>query len=244
MIYLIILIAIAAVWLLLGRNGRKKEGARLRIHPPEDASAVDASPDVPVPFGYKSQWYAVRSTDTQAVAEAFDLREALPCNWNSGLRRASDFTGVFVTPPLRGWILVVGWSLPDLSSPQGEPYSVTSLLQRLSRDFGEAHYYATHRVVEYHAWAQATGGELVRGYAYAGESEETVLDIGERTAEERELGLSYGSSLEEGEEDDDVRMRPTEEDVVRLAGLWSVNPLAPPEPEKADTGWTGQLPAG
>ncbi|WP_426454366.1 hypothetical protein ACP26L_17295 [Paenibacillus sp. S-38] len=238
----LLLVSAVAAGLLLAASKRKKqrEDAKLRITPPLDAIPVDDTPDRPQPFGYKAQWYAVRTTDTRAVVEAFGLREPVPCNWNSGLRLAAAFSAVFVTPPLGEWTLVTGWSLPDLSSSQEEAYSVTSLLTKLSRRFGEAHYYATHRVVEYHAWVKAAEGKLVRGCSYVGESDSGVLDCGDSTPEERSLGLHFedrASQEEEGKGDG----RPTEEDVLAMAGMWSVNPLMPPD-EQAGVGWAGGLP--
>ncbi|MCG7214532.1 hypothetical protein [Paenibacillus mucilaginosus] len=239
---LIALLAAAAVVMLLIAVGPKKERrtARLRITPPQAPCPVDDTPDRPMPFGYKSQWYAVRTTDARAVADAFGLQELAPCSWESGLRRSHELSSVFVTPPLGGWTLVVGWSLPDLSSPQEEAGSVTSLLRELSRTFGEAHYYATHRVVEYHAWAKAAGGELVRAYGYVGESDEVLLDVGERTPEERTLGLMFAEPAEPSDRGEGGG-RPAEEDVLVAAGAWSVNPMLPPD-VPASMGWTGGLP--
>jgi hypothetical protein len=36
----------------------------------------------------------------------------------------------------------------------------------LSRDFGIAHYFYTHRVVEYHVWARAERGTLIKCQAH------------------------------------------------------------------------------
>jgi hypothetical protein len=103
-------------------------------------------------------------------------------------------------------------------------------LAQLSAELGcEVQYFATHRVAEAHTWSRAVGGKLLRAYRYVGEAGEVELDIGEKTSAEAELGFTFfdGSSPEAQSdgywERDDLRL-PTEEDVMNLAGRWSVNP--------------------
>jgi hypothetical protein len=92
-------------------------------------------------------------------------------------------------------------------------------------------FFATHRVVEAHLWARAIGGSLVRAYSYVGESGEKRVEIGEPTPEEIALDLRFfdpnGPDAEEDGywEREDLRY-PDEEDVMRVAERWSVNPAA------------------
>jgi hypothetical protein len=91
--------------------------------------------------------------------------------------------------------------------------------------------FATHRVVEAHLWARAIGGSLVRAYSYVGESGEKRVEIGEPTPEEVALDLRFfDPNSPDAEEDgywerEDLRY-PDEEDVMRVAERWSVNPSA------------------
>jgi hypothetical protein len=124
---------------------------------------------MPQNFGYKNAWIAVRSEDSRVVAEALGLTGVKAATWQQGVEEeAYAVEGiVFVTPPLQGWVLAAGVSLfsPDDVSPYVRP-----LIERLSSQFGEAQYFATHRVVEFHVWASASSGRLSRGFAYLGES--------------------------------------------------------------------------
>ncbi len=85
---------------------------------------------------------------------------------------------------------------------------VKPLLQRLSRQFGDAQYFATHRDVEMHIWARARKGELVRGYGWLGEKNLTLWNEGAPTKEERGRGPRI----------------PDESCVLELACLWSIDP--------------------
>jgi hypothetical protein len=182
-------------------------------------------PDLPQPFGYKVAWLALRTTDTRGAAAAIGLRDIRPANWGEGIPGAYG-PAVFVTPPLSYWTLAVGFSLFHSGVPAPV---VKPLLERLSRHFGEAHYFATHRVVESHTWARAVRGRLVRGYGWVGDRGETVWDEGEQTPEERDLCFRFFDERSSEASQDgywarkDLRF-PDEESVMRLAGAWSLDP--------------------
>jgi hypothetical protein len=181
--------------------------------------------DRPQPLGYRVAWIALRTTDTSGAAAALGLRDIRPANWGEGIPEAYG-PAVFVTPPLSDWTLAVGVSLFHA----GEPAPVVKpLLERLSRRWGEAHDFATPRVVESHTWARAVRGRLVRGYGWVGERGETVWDEGEQTPEEHALGFQFFDERSPEESQDyywareDLRF-PDEECVMRLAGAWSLDP--------------------
>ncbi len=91
-------------------------------------------------------------------------------------------------------------------------------LSSLSKQYGEAQFFASHRVVEMNIWARAVQGEVVRSYCYLGESGEVYRNLGEPTAAEN--GFSFlAQPVEEWE------TFPSEEDVLTVASAWSVNPL-------------------
>jgi hypothetical protein len=84
----------------------------------------------------------------------------------------------------------------------------------LSKRFPDVQYFGTYRVEEYHGWARAINGKIVRQYAYWGSEGETIFDIGKPTDEEERLGLIFNGDT----------TFPHEGDVMKLAGAWSIDP--------------------
>lgn len=229
------------------------------------AARFDATPDTPLSFGYKIQWYAIRTADTAEVAEAFQLDQPQPANWQTGLTAA--FQGYyFISPPLAGWTLAVNAFMPDLGAAGAD--NPLETIKRLSSRFGEACYFGSHRVVDYYAWAKAVNGELIRAYSYVGESDEVLVDEGAPTAEERDNGLIFAGADDEyeyvdeyddnnddtdageddsgdgadGEEEYDEESYvyvPCEDDVISIAGLWTISPFLEDEDYERGTGIAG-----
>jgi hypothetical protein len=190
---------------------------------------VDANPDTPVPFGYKCVWFAVKTTNSVEVLETVGFKSAIRCNWMSGIK-AAYHEQVFVSPPVQGWTLIVGQDLPTLDDP-ARVKQTENLLTKLSAKFEEAHHYATHRVAEYHCWAKASNGKIVREYAYLGESGETVRNMGEKTEGEKAAGIGNAATYV-----------PDEETVMKVAEKWSLNPSTLNQQSAAPaTGWLGHL---
>ena len=74
----------------------------------------------------------------------------------------------------------------------------------------EVQFFATHRVVEGHAWVRALPSTLMRAFCYIGESGEIIFNFGKRSPDERKLST------------------PNENDVMHLAGKWSIDPTRLP----------------
>lgn len=185
-------------------------------------------------FGYKTAWFAVRSANADAVVKALRLMNPVPAKAEFAIEAAyrdvsPGLSGkAFVTPPLGGWMLVMSTGFFDFAGE--EPAQFPHALSKLSAELGaEVQFFATHRGVEGHLWARAMGGQLVLAYSYFGESGEKKVDIGEPTAEELALGFRFfDPSSPDAEAEgywarEDLR-HPDEEDVMRLAERWSVNP--------------------
>jgi hypothetical protein len=192
-------------------------------------------------FGYKTAWFAVRTADTAAVAAALGLEVIEPCTWSDGMEASYARTGeFFVTPCVDGWTFCVGTDLFPLVD-RNEFGEITRQLSAALQ--AEAQFFATYRVAEAHAWARATPERLVRAYAYCGERGETSANFGPLTPQELSIGPRlYDEHSPAGRETEDLRS-PNEDDVMRLAGLWSVDPTSLENREVADaTGLRARYP--
>jgi hypothetical protein len=191
----------------LGRSYRHKAPRDNTVEP-----GISIEPDsIPEPIGYKTSWLAIDTEDTKRVVKALKLRHVKQVSWANGL-----YKGMFVAPPIVGWTLVVSIR-PEAGQPQFVPF-----LEALGEQFCEVQYFATHRVVDYHAWAKAVDGRLVRSYAWLGERGEVLEDLGSKTPEEEELGFQFIDRTTIAGNWEDAKF-PGEEDVMRIAGRWSLN---------------------
>jgi hypothetical protein len=97
----------------------------------------------------------------------------------------------------------------------------------LSKEFGEAQFFCTHRIVEYHCWALATNGQVNRVYSYLGESGENIVIEGQPTTFEQTLNLvntfSDEAKNENYYEQEDL-VWASEELVMEVAKHWSIDP--------------------
>jgi hypothetical protein len=173
-----------------------------------------AETDVMVGFGGKQAWLAVRDSDPSAVIAALGLRELGTVRWRDGIDLAHLADDrVAVTPPLLGareerWTLAVGrrflLDTPDLPA--------------LSKELDtEVQFFATHRVTESHRWQRAARGELIRAFGYVGQTGEITSWHGDPDPAERRAGLP-------GTMDEDTTVLVAEQDVLRVAAAWSVDP--------------------
>jgi hypothetical protein len=178
--------------------------------------------DRPVSFGSDLAWLAVETTDALAVAGALGLQRQRPALWKDGVAAAYK-SEVYVTPPLGDWTLVVG---RVLFLPERTDAFVKPLLEELSRRFGDAQYFCTHREAELHVWARARKGRFLRGYGWHGRRSSVLWNEGAQTKDEFNLGFRFT----DGPTTPPVIKRaedPTTADegcVMQLAALWSVDP--------------------
>ncbi|MBI2214268.1 MAG: hypothetical protein HYU52_11535 [Acidobacteria bacterium] len=179
-------------------------------------------------FGYKNMWFAVKNGEAEEIIRALGLEPGGKCAWSEGLEAAYEFGSgkVFVTPRLDGWTICVGTGLFPFEERDRFVEETTKLAVALGT---EVQFFATHRVVEAHAWARATPNGLVRAYRFVGERGETSTDIGAETTEERELGFRFFDERSQDARQDGYWDRtdlsfPNEESVMLLAGKWSVDP--------------------
>jgi hypothetical protein len=182
-------------------------------------------------FGYKNAWVAARVDTAQALADAMGLRNARRCDWSVGIKAAYEYpitNSVFVTLPIDGWVLCVGF--PLFGAVDARPPEFGRLAVEWATTLSaEVQYFSTHRIVEAHAWARAQPSALQRAYVFVGESGEKVLDEGAPTDEERELGFAFFDPDSPEADAEEYWAREDlahvgEEHVMALAGRWSVDP--------------------
>lgn len=166
--------------------------------------SFDQTPDRPRSFGYKVSWFAVKASDTASVLDALEFGKSTPANWASGLAGASPYGAsqrsdpwVFASPPVSGWVLVVGFWLPYPVAPTqphqhiGRKFDV--LFSRLMTRFDDVQFFGSYRVVGFVAWARAVKGTPMRIFAYA--DGEVFANLGEQTPEEARLKFANLTGL-------------------------------------------------
>jgi len=161
-------------------------------------------------------WLAVKSQNLLAVQAGLGLNNPTPCCWMEGLERK-----LFIAPPVKGWVLVVGSGLPDPSEDVDRCYR---FVLHLSRKLGHVQLFSLNRVLNHHAWVRADGGRIVRAYAWAGR---TIWKQGTRTAAEADLKvrcLEYGEMLERTSFEQVDALTANVDKVPLLAARWSLDP--------------------
>lgn len=189
---------------------------------------LSLSIDTPLAFGYKCMWIAVKTGNKEKVATLLGLHDIHAENWKKGIEEAYN-DKVFITPQIGEWTLVVGNGLAGKNSKSelDEANSYKDKIDKLSKEFGEAQFFATHRVVEYHLWAKSINGQTVRFYSYSGEKGENILIAGQPTAIESNYNLVNTFSKEAKDKkyfDRPDLITPDEELVMKIAADWSVDP--------------------
>ncbi len=221
----------------------------IRQRPPPDDSrrlleGIDTVPDAPIAFGYKTSWLAIRSSMAEPVLDALCMNNVQRANWKSGYIAAyKDRT--FVSPVLEGWVFVVG-HVPALDAGDAN-LCWANWMESLAARFSDVQYFGTHRVVGYHAWARYLHGHQQRAFAYLGESGEILVNCGQPTEGELQLGHKFfDASSPEAESDeywerDDLSF-PTEDCVMQVAGKWSIDPQTLKDRQHpTEAGWIGTL---
>jgi hypothetical protein len=180
-------------------------------------------------------WLAVRGRKFLAVQTALSLHNPKPCTWTDALAGEEK---LFISRPVKGWILVLGSGLPD---PGEDVDACFRFLLQLSRKLGQVQFFWTNRILHHHAWVKAEAGRIVRAYAWAGV---TLWHQGPQSAAEKDLGLTCFDYDETPERTPFGQTDPATsntEKVPLLAARWSLDPGRMDEScEKAGLGIAGE----
>jgi hypothetical protein len=166
------------------------------------------------------RWMAIRSSNTAFLREILHIGPEEGSPWSEALVRFRERV-IFISPPWRGWSLVVGAAIPD---PAADIDQLYRFLSGLSREVGEVQFFSADRVLNHHAWAWLREGNVVRAYAWAGE---TLWSQGDCTLDERLLGLTvhdYGEAVEGPGSCGGPSEQQNAERVALLARRWSLDP--------------------
>lgn len=187
------------------------------------------TPDPPAAFGYRMAWLAIKTTDCARVADVLHLSVEQTANWSTGIGTVYDErlgqAHIYMTPPVNGWIFVVGLALPQ---PLGGGFldKCTPMLLDLAGAFPEAQYYLSCPSMDFYAWSRVAGGKLVRAFAIGDEG--VIWNKGKASKEEKALGLRLtevkGVRSRKGDVGAPMPVYPTEAHVMHLAGCWSLDP--------------------
>lgn len=173
-------------------------------------------------FQAPTRWLAIRGHHPREVEEILGVQHSRACSWGDAI--AAPFEPrLFISPPVNGWIVVMGCDLPDPADDIDECFK---FLAALSQRLGEVHFFARNRAVSHHGWARLEHGQVVRAYAWAGE---TLWNQGAVTAAERDLQLrclAYAQGLESFGLSGRELLAANTDKVVRLAAAWSIDPTA------------------
>ena len=164
-------------------------------------------------------WLAVRSRNVHTVQIALGLNNVQPCTWLEGL---SGEEKLFIAPPVRGWVLIIGCGLPD---PADDVDVCFRFLTSLSEKLGHVQFFKANRVLGHHAWVRVENGQVMRGYAWAGK---TLWNQGLPTRAETEFGLKcfqYFESPDQTFEESEIAAANVEK-VSLLASRWSLDPAS------------------
>lgn len=173
-------------------------------------------------FGYKTAWIAARDVDPEVVADALGLLDRDAATWSTGVGAAYE-AGVFVCPPVEGWVMAMGLDILL------DPPDLANLSLNLST---EVQLFYSHRVSESHHWSLARGGVVVRAFEFNFDGGQLTANAGPPTAVEAatpEIAPALPSEpgtfpFDAYEGLDHPTSFPDEGSVMTVAAAWSLDP--------------------
>jgi len=182
---------------------------------------VKHDPTMPIAFGRKSSWIAVKADHNRPVAEYFIDGSPVACDWVEGTVAAIEGK-VYILPPTEtGWVLVRYDNILVPNDPS-QMFGTDRILDNASTVFGEVQLFASYSVSSSAVWLKSVSGKLVRAYM-------SHVDgggaLGEPTKVEEQWNLmDYDQSDIVHKAAYERHVIPGYEVVMTVAESWSVNP--------------------
>ena len=232
-LFLGILLLASGYYLAAGRNLSKVQSDR---NEHTQQSTVEGL--IPNSLNSPEQWLAIRSGNVAAIQETLGLSNPQRCTWKDGFA-ISGVERLFISPPVNGWILVVG---PALPAPEEDVDFCFHFISHISKRLGHVQFFSLNSALNHHCWIRAHTGRIERAYAWCGE---TQWNQGLVTPEESVIGMEchkYGISIEDLDSKQITRLSNNTANIPQLAARWSINPDAlSPEIFTKSSGITGEL---
>lgn len=182
-----------------------------------EKAAANSAPDTPMPFGFKTSWLCIKADSPETVIKKLGLKDPMVSGWKFAFENCDH--GMFVSPVLDGFVLVIGWGMDIITEDPKR-------LDEVGAMFPEVQYFASHRVVDYAAWVKYENGVKIRAYGYCGDRG-VLVNEGDPTGEEIELGFVnfLPNNESDNEADWDKYDTPDEDTVVMIAAAWGIDTL-------------------
>ncbi len=232
-LFLGILLIASGYYLAAGRNLSK-------VHSDRSEHTQHSTVEKLIPNNLNSpeQWLAIRSGNVAAIQETLGLSNPQRCTWKDGFA-ISGVERLFISPPVNGWILVVG---PALPAPEEDVDFCFHFISHISKRLGHVQFFSVNSALNHHCWVRAHTGRIERAYAWCGE---TQWNQGPVTPEESVIGMEchqYGISIEDLDPKQITQLNNNTVNIPQLAARWSINPDAlSPEIFTKSSGITGEL---
>lgn len=165
-------------------------------------------------------WLTVKSRNSEDVARSIGLIDLQSCASSIDLSTA-DPDIFFVSPPINGWVVVIGERLPDPDTDIDECFK---FLSEMSERLGHVQYFHGNQALGHHAWVKFIERQVVRAYVWIGE---TAWNQGSATLAEKKSGMT---AFDYFEDDCDgyrnwEKVRQNIEQLPLLASIWSIDPV-------------------
>jgi hypothetical protein len=220
--WFVLIIGTFLAFLVANWKGRRPAIKVAKLSPDDPPSVIRLPNLCPASLKRPNCWLAVKNKNVAAVQSALSIHNPKPCSWAEGLSGNAE-QKVFISPPVSGWILVVGSALPD---PGEDVDACFRFLLNLSRKLGHVQFFNANSVLNHHAWAQIESGRVLRAYAWAGK---TLWNQGKITQPEASLGMKcYGYTEAVDQQTFSASLNEpgvnNSDKVHLLAARWSIDP--------------------
>jgi len=215
----VLAMSVLVVYLILRLRRREADLAQFESPPETDPVPRVFAIHRHIAFKRPDCWLAIKNRNIQAVQAALALHDVKPCSWADGLAGGGD-QKLFISPPVSGWILVMGSALPN---PCDDEDASFRFIQQLSRKLGHIQLFSVSGVFDQHAWVRAEMGRISRAYAWSGR---TLWNQGEMTGAEKDLGLKcyHYTQTPDSTPSGQQEAGGNSDKVHLLAARWSLDP--------------------